>query len=88
VSVYELLSLPVIVTVVAFVAVTVRMDELPAVIEVGLAVIVTVGAWFPVVVTVTVAVAVADPPAPVAVAVYVVVWEGLTDCVPPVPGSV
>jgi hypothetical protein len=52
---------------VAFVAVTVKVDELPAAIEVGLAVIATVGAEFAVIVTV----AVADvfPPAPVAVAV-------------------
>jgi hypothetical protein len=52
---------------VAFVAVTVKVDELPAVIEVGLAVIATVGAGPAV--TVTVAVADVFPPAPVAVAV-------------------
>jgi hypothetical protein len=52
---------------VAFVAVTVKVDELPDVIEVGLAVMLTVAAGGAV--TVTVAVAVALPPAPVAVAV-------------------
>jgi hypothetical protein len=52
---------------VAFVAVTVKVDELPAVIEVGLAVIATVGAG-PAVIE-TVAVAEAFPPVPVAVAV-------------------
>ena len=41
--VYELLSLPVIVTVTAFVAVTVNVAEAPAVIEVGLAAIETAG---------------------------------------------
>jgi predicted tellurium resistance membrane protein TerC len=63
------------------VAVTVNVDELPDVIEVGFAVIVTVGAEF--VVTVTVAVAEVVPPAPVAAAVYVAVVAGLTVCVPP-----
>jgi hypothetical protein len=53
---------------VAFVLDHVNVDDCPAVMLVGLAVIVTVGA--PVVVpTVTVAVAVVDPPAPVAVMV-------------------
>lgn len=66
-SEYELLSDPVIVTEVAFVAVTVRVDELPEVIAAGLAAISTVGAGF--VVTVTVAVAVLVPPGPLAVAV-------------------
>ena len=56
-----------IVTCVAFTAVTVKVDELPVVIEAGLAVTVTVGAGFGV--TVTVAVAEAFPPAPVATAV-------------------
>jgi hypothetical protein len=60
-------SLPVIVTWVAFVAATVRVDELPAVIEAGLAVIVIVGVGAAVIVTV--AVAEALPPAPVATAV-------------------
>ena len=47
-------SVPVIVTAVALVAVTVSVDELPEVIDVGLAVMVTVAAgWF----TVTVAAA-------------------------------
>jgi hypothetical protein len=62
------LSVPVIVTVVAFVAVTVRIDEAPATIEVGLAVIATVGAPLTPA-PVTTAVAVVVPPAPVAVAV-------------------
>jgi phage-related minor tail protein len=52
---------------VAFVAFTVKVDELPTVIEVGLAVIATVGAGLAV--TVTVAAAEVFPPAPVAVAV-------------------
>lgn len=65
----------------AFVAAAVRMDELPAVTEVGSAVMLTVGAGFAA--TVTVAVAVTVPPVPVAVAVYVVVAAGLTDGVPP-----
>lgn len=41
---YELPSVPVIVTCVAFAAITVMVDELPEVIEVGLAVTLTVGA--------------------------------------------
>jgi hypothetical protein len=45
----------------------VRIDELPGVMAVGSAEIVTVGGGFAVIVTV--AVAVTDPPAPVAVAV-------------------
>jgi hypothetical protein len=53
------------VTVVALLAVTVSVDELPEVIEVGLAAMVTVGAPA----TVTVAAAVVFPPVPVAVAV-------------------
>jgi hypothetical protein len=65
--VYELPSLPDTVTVVAFVAVTVRVEELPAAIEVGLAAMVTVGAGPVLVLTFTVAVAVTVPPAPVAV---------------------
>lgn len=67
-SVYELPSLPVTTTPVAFVAATVKIDELPAVTEVGLAVMATVGATVTAV-TVTTAVAVFLPPAPVAVAV-------------------
>jgi hypothetical protein len=51
---------------VAFVAVTVKMAELPGVIDVGLAVIVTFGAGFAV--TVTIAVDETVPPAPVAAA--------------------
>jgi hypothetical protein len=65
--VYELPSLPDTVTEVAFVAVTVRVEELPVAIEVGFAAMVTVGAGP--VLTVTFAVAVTVPPAPVAVAV-------------------
>ena len=80
--VYELPSVPLIVTAVALVAATVKVDDLPEVMEVGLAVMVTVAAGA---VTVTVALAVVLPSAPVAVAVYVVVAAGLTTCVPP-PG--
>jgi hypothetical protein len=79
--VYELPSVPVTATAVALVAVTVSVEELPEVIDVGLAAILTVGAGL---VTVTVAPAETFPPVPVAVAVYVVVAVGLTDCVPPV----
>jgi hypothetical protein len=77
-------------TAVAFVAVTVRMEELPAVTDAGLAVIVTAGAPEPDPEdeTVTVDAAVADPPAPVALAVYVVVADGVTVCVPPEAGRV
>ena len=66
-------------------AVTVRVDETPAAIDVGFAVIATVGTGFAV--TVTVAVADAEPPGPVTAAVYVVVLAGLTDCVPPLAGK-
>jgi hypothetical protein len=66
-SVYELPSVPITVTPVAFVAVTVRVDELPETIVVGLAVMATVAAEIGF--TVTVAVAVVVPPVPVAVAV-------------------
>lgn len=67
----------------AFVAVTVTTEELPLVMDVGLATTVTVGAdVLTVMVIVTDAVAV--PPAPVAVAVYVVAEVGLTDTDPPV----
>jgi hypothetical protein len=52
---------------VAFIAVTVRMAELPETTEAGLAVMLTVGGGFGV--TVTVVVADIFPPAPVAVAV-------------------
>jgi len=71
---------------VAFVAVTVNVDEAPAAIEVGLAVMVT--AVPELADTVTVAVAVAFPPIPAAVAVYFVVALGVTDCVPPVAARV
>jgi ABC-type methionine transport system permease subunit len=80
---YVLLSVPVIVTRVAFAATTVNVDEFPETIEVGLATMVTVGAGFVAAVTVTVALAEALPPVPVAAAVYVVVVVGLTACVPP-----
>lgn len=69
-------SVPVITTVVAFVAATVRVEEVPAAIVVGFAVMVTVGVGGGgggVAVTVTVALAVAVPPPPVTVIVYVVV---------------
>jgi len=62
-----LLSVPLTVTCVALVAVTVSVDELPEAIEAGLAVMVTVG--FVGGTTVTVAVADAVPPVPVAVVV-------------------
>jgi hypothetical protein len=52
---------------VAFIAVTVRMEELPAAMEAGLAEILTVGAGFGPIVTI--ALADAFPAAPVAVAV-------------------
>jgi hypothetical protein len=78
-----LLSVPVTVTLVAFVATTVKVDELPETIDVGFARMVTVGAGFEVEVTVTVAVAAAMPPVPIAAAVYMVVAIGLTVWVPP-----
>jgi hypothetical protein len=68
---------------VAFVATTVKVDELPETIDVGFARMVTVGAGFEVEVTVTVAVAAAMPPVPIAAAVYMVVAIGLTVWVPP-----
>ena len=68
-------------TVVAFVAATVSVEDPPEAIEDGFAEMLTVGAEA----MVTVAIAVALPPVPVAVAVYVVdAAVGLTDCVPPV----
>jgi hypothetical protein len=80
---------PVTVTPVALAAATVKVEELPDVIEVGLATMLTVGADGPDAgVTVTVAVAVALPPAPIAVAVYVVFAIGLTIWVPPLACSV
>jgi hypothetical protein len=60
---------PLIVTCVAFAAFTVNVDDCPELIDVGLAVIVTVGAGGADVVTVTVVCAVLLPPLPVAVAV-------------------
>jgi hypothetical protein len=65
--VYALPSDPVTLTKVAFVAVTIKIDELPDVIEAGLAVMPMVGEGFAV--TVTVAVAEVLPPIPVAEAV-------------------
>jgi len=62
-------SEPLTVICVAFVAATVRIDELPAAIDVGAAVIVTVGLSTVAPDTVTVTVAVADPKSPDAVAV-------------------
>jgi hypothetical protein len=50
-KVYEVPLLPVTTTVVALVAVTVKVDELPSTIEVGLALMVTVGAAVTVTVT-------------------------------------
>ena len=60
---------PVTTTWVALVAVTVRIDELPAAIEVGLALIVTVGELLEAELTATVTAAVTFPADPVAVAV-------------------
>ena len=62
-------SVPVITTVVALVAATVRVEELPAAIAVGFAVIVTVGAGSTGGFTVNVVLAVAVPPAPATVIV-------------------
>ena len=62
-------SVPVTVTDVAFVALTVRVDELPDVIDVGLALIATDGSGDDAGTTVTVAIAVAVSPDPLAVAV-------------------
>jgi hypothetical protein len=66
-SVYELPSEPFTTSCVAYIAVTVNVDEFPAVMEVGLAEMLTVGAGL--LVTVTVVLAVAVPPDPLAVAV-------------------
>ena len=68
-TLYVVPSEPLSETCVAFVAVIVRIDELPAVIDVGVAVIVIVGVADPADETVMVEVAVAEPPDPVAVAV-------------------
>ncbi|MGB8477374.1 MAG: hypothetical protein WCE63_00855 [Acidobacteriaceae bacterium] len=81
--------LPLSVTCVAFLAVTVKTEELPLAIDVGLALIVTVGApEVPPVPTVIVTDAEAVPPAPVAFAVYVVVEVGLAENAPPVAAIV
>lgn len=72
-SVNLLPSEPVSESAVAFVAVTVKIEELPAVTDAGAAAIVTVGALDPDPVpedeTVTVDAAVTDPPGPLALAV-------------------
>jgi hypothetical protein len=78
---------PLTVTPVALVAATVSVEEVPAAIDAGFAVIVTVGAAAAAV-TVTVAVPDPVPAAPVAVAVYVAVAPGWTACVPPLAASV
>ncbi|MES2221020.1 MAG: hypothetical protein V4587_08655, partial [Acidobacteriota bacterium] len=83
---YELPSLPVRVTEVACVAVTVNVEESPGEIDIGLATRFTVGAVAAA--TVTVELAVIVPPGPVAVAVYVVVVVGVTGRAPPSAGSV
>lgn len=70
----------------ALVAVTVNVEELPGVMDIGLARIFTVGAVAAA--TMMVEVAVVVPPGPVAVAVYVVVVVGLTGRVPPSAESV
>jgi hypothetical protein len=67
--VYLLPSEPLSDTPVALVAVIVRIEELPAVSDAGLAAIVTVGIPEPEDETVTVDAAVADPPGPIALAV-------------------
>ena len=64
-SVYELPSLPLIVTCVALLAATVKVDALPAAIDEGLAAMLTTGNGL----TVTVAVAELIPPGPAAVTV-------------------
>ena len=69
---------------VALVEVHVSVEELPCVIEVGLADTVTVGAGTGV--TVRVAFAVVVPPAPVQVSVYVLVAEGAIETLPPLVG--
>ena len=82
-----LLLLPTSVTCVALVAVTVTTEELPLVMDWGLAAMVTVGAdVLTVMVIVTLAEAV--PPDPVAVAVYVVAEVGLTVMDPPEAATV
>jgi hypothetical protein len=68
------------------VAVAVNVEELPAVMDIGLATKFTVGAV--VAVTVMVDAAVVVPPGPFAVAVYVVVVLGVTGTVPPSAASV
>jgi hypothetical protein len=80
------LSDPEMVTAVAFVATTVRVEEAPGATEVGFAEIVTVAAAAAVTVSLTDAVAGVVPAPPVAVAVYVAVAEGVTDCDPPALG--
>lgn len=65
--VYVVPSLPATVTCVALAAVTVKVEELPAVIDVGLATMLTVGAALAVTVTVAVADTVVPPPVALAV---------------------
>jgi hypothetical protein len=71
---------------VALVAVTVNMDELPGVMDIGLARIFTVGAVAAA--TMMVDEAVVVPPGPEALAVYVVVVVGVTGWDPPSAGNV
>jgi hypothetical protein len=85
--VYELPSLPVTTTCVAFVAATVNVDDPPETIVVGFALMLTVGVGFASTVTIAGGVELTVPPGPVAVAVYVVVAVGLTVCKPLVAGS-
>lgn len=80
---YLLPSVPVMLTWVAFAAVTVNVDEAPFVTVAGAAEMVTVGGAA-LALTFTVTLAVALPSAPVAVAVYEVVLLGETDWDPPV----
>jgi hypothetical protein len=80
---YELPSLPVTVTCVALVAATVNVEEDSALMVVGLATVVTVGTGSTVIVAAALTV---TPLLPVATAVYVVVFFGLTACVPPATG--
>lgn len=83
---YVLPSVPVMVTEVAFAAVTVSVEEFSVLIVEGLAAMVTVGAGGPL--TVTTVLAEVFPAGPEATAVYVVVVAGLTVCDPPVAANV
>ena len=77
-SVYEMPSVPVRVSWVAYVAETVRVAGWPATMELGLATRLALGTGLGAIATV--AVAEAWPPGPFAVAVYTVVLIGLTVC--------